>query len=228
MTPAPGTNVITYARDASAIPGATMATPELLLRRCDERGYLIVGSYGDPPDTSDPDNSRVGLETAIRALSEHDARALVLVRIDDAADTLRSLATLLDELAELDCSLESIEEGIDSSTPSGAVAMRLVKKVARWERERVSASARAGLAAARKRGVRVGRPPARWAQNTNGTAEIDEHGIVARAASLRAQGLPLARIAEIFNDEGIPTSTGKGRWHKTTVARLTDNATLDD
>ena len=65
---------------------------------------------------------------------------------------------------------------------------------------------REGLAAARAKGVKLGRP----ALNT----ELQD-----RATDLRRQGQTLQQIADAFNDEGHRTATG-AEYKPTTVARM--------
>jgi hypothetical protein len=61
------------------------------------------------------------------------------------------------------------------------------------------------MAAARDRGVRLGRPPAPLP------------AVAERAAQLRAQGNSLAQIAAVLDQEQAPTPSGKGRWGKSNV-----------
>ncbi|MEU7935274.1 recombinase family protein [Micromonospora echinofusca] len=68
----------------------------------------------------------------------------------------------------------------------------------------------AGMAAARDRGVRLGRPPAPVPPSA------------ARAAELRGEGLSLAAIAERLNTEQVPTLSGKGKWAKSSVKYVLD------
>jgi Recombinase len=44
--------------------------------------------------------------------------------------------------------------------------------------------------------------------------------LTSRAAELREQGLSWAEIARRLNAEGIPTPSGKGKWHDASVVRL--------
>jgi Recombinase len=37
---------------------------------------------------------------------------------------------------------------------------------------------------------------------------------------LRDAGLSLQQIADLFNAEGVPTLSGKGRWQKGTIGKL--------
>lgn len=61
------------------------------------------------------------------------------------------------------------------------------------------------MAAARERGVRLGRPGKPVPPSAP------------RAAELRAQGLSLAGIAQALNAEQVPTPSGQGAWAKTSV-----------
>ncbi|MFB9183201.1 recombinase family protein [Dactylosporangium sucinum] len=62
-----------------------------------------------------------------------------------------------------------------------------------------------GMAAARARGVRLGRPPAPLPDSAE------------RAAELRDAGHSLAQIAAKLNSEDVPTPSGQGRWTKSSV-----------
>ncbi len=67
-----------------------------------------------------------------------------------------------------------------------------------------------GMAAARERGVRLGRPAAPVAQSAR------------RAAELRAAGNSLAQIAATLDAEGVPTPSGRGQWRKSSVRHVLD------
>jgi DNA invertase Pin-like site-specific DNA recombinase len=61
------------------------------------------------------------------------------------------------------------------------------------------------MAAARERGVRLGRPPAPVPASAQ------------RAVELRDEGLSLAQIAAALEAERVPTPSGRGRWGKSNV-----------
>jgi DNA invertase Pin-like site-specific DNA recombinase len=74
------------------------------------------------------------------------------------------------------------------------------------------------MAAARDRGVRLGRP----------TAPVPEAGD--RIVELRSEGLSLSAIAEMLNSEGVASSTGRA-WTKSSVQyvlRRMETANNDD
>jgi DNA invertase Pin-like site-specific DNA recombinase len=88
----------------------------------------------------------------------------------------------LDELAALGIAFVSTTEPFDTSTPSGKLLLHIVSAMAEFERSLLIERVKSGVAAARRRGARLGRPPARL--------DMD------RLRELRAQGLSVRKIAE--------------------------------
>jgi len=78
---------------------------------------------------------------------------------------------------------------------------------AQFERELIGERTVAALAAARERGVQLGRPRSLAAESE------------ARLHELRDSGMTLVATAEALNAEAVPTAHG-GRWHASTVARI--------
>ncbi len=101
--------------------------------------------------------NRLEFDRAIAALREHDT--LVVWKIDRMSRSLRHLVDIMDELTKRGCHFESLTDKIDTSTPMGLFTYNLLGSIAQLERSLISERTKAGLSAARKRGVRLGRPP---------------------------------------------------------------------
>lgn len=85
---------------------------------------------------------------------------VVLVwRFDRYARSLRQLVSGLDEFKRLGIDFVSCTEAIDTSLPSGELAYQIFGAIAQFERSLIADRTRAGLAEARRRGQRLGRPP---------------------------------------------------------------------
>jgi len=97
---------------------------------------------------------------------------------------------LLDELGSRNVSFVSVTEPFDTSTPSGKLLLHMVSAMAEFERGILQERTRAGLAAARRRGARLGRPRAR----------LDEDHV----RELRAGGMS---VREIASSMGVGSST---------------------
>ena len=81
-------------------------------------------------------------------------------RLDRLGRNLRHLITLVEDLAEKDVAFKSLTESIDTSTPGGRLIFNIFASLAEFERSLIKERTVAGLAAARARGRKGGRPRA--------------------------------------------------------------------
>jgi DNA invertase Pin-like site-specific DNA recombinase len=100
---------------------------------------------------------RAGLRDALAAVSAGDK--FVVWKLDRLGRDFRDLNDIADELHERGAHFVSLTEGIDTSSPVGEVIYRLLSVFADFERNVIVERTRAGIRAARARGVRLGRRP---------------------------------------------------------------------
>ncbi|MEV0360263.1 recombinase family protein [Nocardia sp. NPDC050697] len=89
----------------------------------------------------------------------HAGDTLVITRLDRLGRSMLHLVTLGAELRERGIGLKVIEQGIDTDTPEGRAMFGMLSVLAEFQRELIVANTHDGLAAARARGRRGGRPP---------------------------------------------------------------------
>lgn len=99
---------------------------------------------------------RPGFEKALAALKPGDT--LVIWRIDRAFRSTIEAINTLSALQERGVDFQCTAMHIDTSTPEGRRWYRDAASWAEYEREIIVERTKAGLAAARRRGVRLGRP----------------------------------------------------------------------
>lgn len=87
-----------------------------------------------------------------------DYHRVVVWRLDRLGRTAREVIPLLDELQGRNVALISIREGFDLSTPGGRLFAGMLASFAQYETELRSERQLAGIAAAKERGVKFGRP----------------------------------------------------------------------
>jgi len=97
-----------------------------------------------------------GLARALMALERGDT--LMVWRLDRIGRKLRDLVDIIDDLKRDDIRLVSLTETIDTNTPAGLLAVQMFAAFAEYEREQQNERINAGMAAARARGQRLGRP----------------------------------------------------------------------
>lgn len=83
---------------------------------------------------------------------------LVCWRLDRLGRNLKHLITLLDELQAVGVGFVTLGEGIDTTSPSGRLALYVLGAIAEFERERIRERVIAGLRRAKAQGRRLGRP----------------------------------------------------------------------
>jgi DNA invertase Pin-like site-specific DNA recombinase len=103
-------------------------------------------------------HERPGLDECLKELRSGDI--LLVWRLDRLGRSVRHLVTLIDQLRDRSVGFRSICDGaIDTTTPSGELIFLVFFALAQFERRLIQERTKAGLAAARARGRKGGRPP---------------------------------------------------------------------
>ena len=84
---------------------------------------------------------------------------LVVWRLDRLGRSLKDLVSIITDLELRNVGFRSVTEAIDTTTPSGKLVFHIFAALAEFERTLIQDRTKAGLAAARARGRKGGRPP---------------------------------------------------------------------
>ncbi|WP_071764391.1 recombinase family protein [Burkholderia ubonensis] len=101
---------------------------------------------------------RPGLDSALARLSAGDT--LVVWRLDRLGRSLGKLVELITHLESRKVHFHSMCESIDTNSASGILIFHVIAALAEFEQRLISERTRAGIAASRARGGRIGRKPA--------------------------------------------------------------------
>jgi DNA invertase Pin-like site-specific DNA recombinase len=99
---------------------------------------------------------RPELQKMLEQLREEDV--VVIWKLDRLARSLKDLVSLVNEIQERGGALNSLNDRIDTTTPHGKFTFHIFAALAEFERDIISERTKAGLAAARARGRKGGRP----------------------------------------------------------------------
>lgn len=99
---------------------------------------------------------RPGLEQALSHLRAGDT--LVVWRLDRLGRSLKHLIDTVQDLEQRGVGFKSLTENIDTTTPGGKLIFHIFGSLAEFERALIVERTQAGLAAARARGRKGGRP----------------------------------------------------------------------
>src|SRR5277367_4728313 len=124
---------------------------------CKRRGWEIEGEYVDA-GISGAKEHRPQLDVLLAACRKRRFDAVLVYRYDRFARSLRQLVNALGEFDALGVHFISLHEGVDTSTPSGRLVFGIFASIAEFERSLITERVKSGQAAAKRRGVRFGRP----------------------------------------------------------------------
>ena len=100
--------------------------------------------------------SRPQLQKLLEQLREGDI--LVIWKLDRLARSLQDLVALVQQIQEKGAALQSLNDQIDTCSPQGKFTFHIFAALSEFEREIIRERTKAGLAAARARGRKGGRP----------------------------------------------------------------------
>lgn len=139
--------------------------------------------------------SRPGLNKVLRVLRNGDT--LTVWRLDRLGRSLFELLKLVRDLNERGVEFRSLSESLDTSTSGGRLLLHVLASMAEFERSLISERTRAGMAAARARGSRIGRRPAMTAEQltaARAAIDIDHRSVADVAGEYRIHPRTLGRL----------------------------------
>jgi DNA invertase Pin-like site-specific DNA recombinase len=163
-------------------------TAELVERR----GWKLHADFADE-GISGAHGRRPAFQAMMKAARQRRFDCLIVYRCDRLFRSLKDLVWTIDELASLGIGFCSVHEAFDTTTAQGRLMLGLIASVAEFERSVLVERTKSGLAAAKRRGVQLGRP----------RVAVD----VRRAEQLRALG-------KSFKDVASALGVGVGTLHR--------------
>ena len=190
---------------AEQVENSSLASQEAICRAAAERKGYRVEVLREEGKSAKSLKGRTVLASALRRLQSGEASALYAYHLSRVARSVVDYANLLAKSAKEGWTVVVLDADVDTSTPAGKLHLNVLASVAQYESEILSERIKDGLAQRRREGVRLGRP------------SLLPSTIVARIASLRAQGSSLRAIAEVLTREEVPTAQGGAKWHASTI-----------
>lgn len=167
-------------------------------------GYLRVSTFEQLPDRqiiglesicdelhletiSATAKSRPVYESVMAQLQANDT--LVVWSIDRIWRSVVDTICAVENLKERNINLKIIDMDIDLATPAGKLFLSVVASMAEFERNMISVRTKEGLAAARQRGIKLGRPSKLTAQQVSQASADIEAGRITITARARELGV---------------------------------------
>lgn len=165
---------------------------------CTRRGWTNVEWYRDTASGAKQD--RQGLNELMQKVRRGKVDIILAFKLDRIARSLGHLAQVIAELQLHQVALVCPSQGIDTSSlnPAAHLQLNILAAVAQFERELITERVRSGLAAAKARGVKVGRPatPGRRKQQV---LELHQEGFKPREIADRLR-MPYSTVTEVLRE----------------------------
>jgi len=123
------------------------------------RDWFLYDTYKDLGVSGKNPDRRPELARLMEDAKQRRFDVLVVWRSDRLFRSLKHMVHALEELNALGIEFVSVMEPFDTTTPQGKLVIHVVSAFAEFERNLMIERTKAGIAAARKRGKRLGRPP---------------------------------------------------------------------
>jgi hypothetical protein len=166
------------------------------------------------------------LGKALTRIEAGESRGLVVSRVSRFGRSLVDGLVQVDRVRRADGEFYSVQDGLDTSTPSGRLVLRIMLSMAEWELDRIRDDRQAATASAVARGVYVsGCVPAGYVKTRSRRLRLDPRTgpVMAEAFRRRAAGESLRQIGGYLQSEGVLTGHGNPCWVPTTLGRVLRN-----
>jgi DNA invertase Pin-like site-specific DNA recombinase len=173
---------------------------------CRKRGWELLHVVRDVENGHPKGLERPGLQYALERMAEGKASCLIVSELERLSRSAADLGQIVEWVVDNECRLVAMDVQLDTCSSSGELTARTLMSVGEWEGRRIGEQTRKGLAAARARRGRTGRP-----------AVEDVPHLKDRIAAMRGEGMTLQAIADRLNDEEIPTLRGGSQWRPSSV-----------
>jgi len=165
----------------------------------DRSGWNIHEEYIDQ-NFSGGNTKRPAFTAMMDAARKRKFDLLLVWKLDRLSRSLKDLIVTLDDLRAFGIDFVSYDNNLDTSTPTGKLVFQIVGAVAEFEKEIIRERVVAGLATARNKGKRLGRPP------------VSKY-VYDQALKMRSEGLSFRNIGKVLGiDEGTIRKRARKEW----------------
>jgi DNA invertase Pin-like site-specific DNA recombinase len=180
-----------------------------ILREAKARGWAEADiDWVEDAGFSAKSLKRPGLAMALEALRRGDASVLVVAKTDRLSRSLLDFAGILQRAQRQGWALLALDSPADLTTAQGEAMASVMAVFAQLERRLIGERTSAAMAAARERGITLGRP------------RLLPEDVAVRIAAERESGASFRAIADGLNADGVPTAQGGQQWYAATVRKV--------
>jgi DNA invertase Pin-like site-specific DNA recombinase len=168
---------------------------------------------------------RPGLATVLDDLDRGRVDGVVIYKLDRLTRSLRDWSDLIERFftEKAGRRLFSVNDHIDTRTPSGLLVLDIIMTVAQWERREISFRTKAALQGKIGRGERCGRLRFGYDLADDGRTLVPnprEQEAIAAMKRWDSQGMTYRRMAAMLDELGVETKEPGAIWRPGAIHRI--------
>ena len=181
-------------------------------------------------------SKRPALKRSLAMLDSNEADGMLIMKLDRLTRRVKDVCFMVEEYFQ-DKILISVNDQIDTQTPTGILMLNILTTFAQWERQVLSARTCEAMGFLKEQGVKLGGLPFgySYAVRDDEGNELDDHGrrkivenpseqvTINRMVGLRKDKLSLQAIADKLTEDGHTTKNG-GQWRSCTISKIIKRA----
>ena len=119
---------------------------------------------------------------------------IVVYKLDRIARSLKDLLNIIDRLNAMGATFTSVTEVIDTRSPAGRMMLQMLGAFAEFERAMIRERTQVGMAAAMRRGVKMGRPRGMSPADEKEAVRLWQQGWLTKSAIARQYGVHISSV----------------------------------
>jgi site-specific DNA recombinase len=183
----------------------------------------LVGRLFEELDESGGRRDRPLLQEAIGRVESGDSDGLVVAYLSRFGRSLVDGLEAIKRITDAGGAFVSVQEGLDFSTDTGRLLLRVMLSIAEWELDRYRSNWRVASERAVARGVFIGGVPFGYRRvKGDGRLRVDRRTgrVVTELFRRRAEGARYSELRRWLMESGIKTATGRDYWNQRAVGKM--------
>jgi DNA invertase Pin-like site-specific DNA recombinase len=186
----------------------------------------MVATVFEELDESGARADRPLLTTALERVERGVTQGLVVAKLDRFGRSLPDSLAAIARIRAAGGTFVSVQDGLDLSTDTGKLVLRIMLSMAEWELDRVRSQWIVAREQATARGVHMaGRPPTGYLRDADGRLTPDP-AVAPHITELferRARGETIYSLGKLLSERGIASAWGNTRWQSCSVRCIIRN-----
>jgi DNA invertase Pin-like site-specific DNA recombinase len=191
-----------------------------------ELNSVVPGEIFEELDESGARHDRPLLMEAIGRVESGVSQGVVVAKLDRFGRSLTDGLAAIDRLQRVGGTFVSVQDGLDLSTPTGKLVLRIMFSMAEWELDRIRSNWEAARIRAVDRGVHVGSwAPFGYIRRSDGRLKPHPQSgeLVAELFRRRAAGASIRELGRWLESREIKTTHGNRGWSETSLRHILGN-----